>query len=72
VVIDGITTDECPKSVILRSPESCELVQIFNQAHTVKGALGPPAQWPGAMYDAVSLLTDQRAIDRNAQQSAKN
>jgi hypothetical protein len=70
VAIEGVETDECPKSLIIRNPEACDLVRIHNQAQSVKGAMGAPARWPGWFFDAMALLREQQAIDKAARQTA--
>lgn len=71
VEIEGLRSAECPKSITLRDPGADDLVQIFLQAEGVgPGALGPPAQWPGWLYDSMKILRDQKARDKNAQECA--
>jgi hypothetical protein len=70
VSITEVTTDECPKSVLLRNPEAAELIQIFRQSQSAPMALGPASRWPAAFYDAMAILKTQQEIDRRAYQRA--
>jgi hypothetical protein len=65
VVLEAIESYECPKSRMLRDPESQEIVQMFNQEQVLKG-MGSAAKWPGALYDAFLLLENQRELDKRA------
>ena len=66
VVIEDIKTDECPKSLLLRSTESADLIQIFNQSQNFRSALGPASRWSGAFYDALSVIMRQQEVDKQA------
>jgi hypothetical protein len=50
VVIEGVESEECPKSRLLMSPSSDALVQIFIQEQTIGGGLGDPSRWSGAFF----------------------
>lgn len=66
VIVDDVRSTECPKSIMIRDPKLRDLIHSFNQARKIKGAMGSPVRWPGAYFDAVSLLHEQEAIDKNA------
>jgi hypothetical protein len=68
VVIEGVETDECPKSKLLQSPSSDELVQLFIE--NVGGGFGAPDSWPGNFYDAFHILKNQAARDSNERDRA--
>lgn len=65
VAIEGVETEECPKSLLLLDARADALVQIFIQAETMGGGLGPVESFPGWLYDAVKILKDQASRDEN-------
>jgi hypothetical protein len=72
VQIENVKSAECPKSRLLRMPESQELIQIVAQAATVEGVMGNPAKWPAAYYDAVTIIKRQEQTDKEAREEAIN
>jgi hypothetical protein len=72
VELDEIRSAECPKSRMLRSPQSDDLVQVFMQAEAVGAGMGPPEKWCGSFYDAVGVLKSAKARDESAQERAIN
>lgn len=71
VVIDDVVSDECPRSILIRDPGTRDLIQIFNQSRTVRGAMGSASLWPGRFFDATLLLHEQHLLDKNARMSAR-
>jgi hypothetical protein len=73
VELDEIRSAECPKSRMIRSPQSDQLVQIFLQAEaTSETAFGSADRWSGAFYDAWGVMRAAKARDESAQETAIN
>jgi hypothetical protein len=73
VELDEIRSAECPKSRMIRSPQSDQLIQIFLQAEaTNETAFGSADRWPGAFYDAWGVMRAAKSRDDSAQETAIN
>jgi hypothetical protein len=71
VVIDEVQSFECPKSLMLRMPESTELIQITGQAREMSGSMGNPATWPANYFDAVTIIQREVQVDKIAIDTAR-
>lgn len=69
VVIDDVRSAECPKSLMLLSPEMATLAEVLTEAEGTL-ALGPVSSWPGFLYDAARVVKRERARDEAAQHAA--